>query len=69
MQSSLVRGALVVIQTALDRQSASSQESILLRYLLARTLEAKGRYGEAVVVYRTLERGSPIVTWRLVWLD
>lgn len=51
--------ALAAIQAALDRQSASPQESVSLRYLLARTLEAKGQYDEAVGVYRTLERGQP----------
>lgn len=51
--------ALVAIQAALDRQSASPQESVSLRYVLARTLEAQGRYDEAAEVYRTLERGQP----------
>lgn len=64
--------ALRVVQAALDRQSASSQESVSLRYLQARTLEAKGQYGEAVVVYRALERGRPgyrDVSVRLARLD
>lgn len=64
--------ALTAIQSALDRQSVSSQESISLRYLLARTLEAKGQYDEAVAVYRTLEREESAyrdVATRLARLD
>ena len=64
--------ALAVIQTALDRQSASPQENISLRYLFARTLEAKGQYEEAAGVYRTLERRQPAyrdVTSRLARLN
>lgn len=51
--------ALATIQAALDRQSASSRESISLRYLLARTLEVTGRYDDAVAIYCTLEQGPP----------
>lgn len=64
--------ALGVLHAALDRQSASSQENVSLRYLQARTLEAKGQYGEAVVVYRALDRGRPAyrdVSARLARLD
>lgn len=50
--------ALATIRVAIGRRPASQQESVSLRYLLARTLEAKGRYGEAVEVYRTLEHGQ-----------
>ncbi len=50
--------ALTTIRAALGRPSVTQEESVSLRYLLARTLEAKGRCDEAVEVYRTLERGQ-----------
>ncbi|MBI3355541.1 MAG: hypothetical protein HY038_01985 [Nitrospirae bacterium] len=48
--------ALATIRAALGRRSATQEESVSLRYLLARTLEAKRGYDKAVEVYRTLER-------------
>lgn len=49
--------ALAAIRAAISRRPATPQESASLRYLLARTLEAKGRIDEAVEVYRTLGHG------------
>lgn len=64
--------ALATIRAALERRSVSPQESVMLRYLLARTLEAMGRCDEAGDVYRLLERGQPgyrDVASRLARLD
>ena len=51
--------ALATIRAAMDRPPSSAQERVALRYLLARTLEAYGRYGEALDVYRGLNHGQP----------
>ncbi len=50
--------ALTALQEASTRQSASEDESRAVRYLLARTLESQGRYGEARAVYMVLNQGQ-----------
>jgi type II secretory pathway predicted ATPase ExeA len=48
--------ALTVLQVALDRPSASTQEIESIRYLFARTLESMGRSDEAIECYRSIKR-------------
>jgi len=45
-------------QTSPTRQSASKEERSAVRYLLARTLESQGRYGEAREEYVVLVQGQ-----------
>lgn len=52
--------AIAAIQAALESRLSSDQDRISLRYLLGRTLEAKGQRDEAVEAYRALQRdGQP----------
>ncbi len=50
--------AVTTIREATTRQSASKEERSVVRYLLARTLESQGRYGEAREEYVLLVQGQ-----------
>lgn len=50
--------AVTTIQTALESQLRSTQDGISLRYLLGRTLEAKGERDEAARMYLALQQGG-----------
>ncbi len=50
--------AVTTIREATARQSASKEERSAVRYLLARTLESQGRYGEAREEYVVLVKGQ-----------
>jgi tetratricopeptide (TPR) repeat protein len=48
--------ALTAIRAASKRRPATQDESVTVQYLLARTLESQGLYGEAREVYVVLDR-------------
>jgi general secretion pathway protein A len=50
--------AVTTIREASARQSASKEERMAVQYLLARTLESQGRYGEAREEYVLLVQGQ-----------
>jgi len=50
--------AVTTIREASARQSASNEERMAVQYLLARTLESQGRYGEAREEYVLLVQGQ-----------
>lgn len=50
--------ALTTFRTALARPRIASQEKVLLRYVVARTLESMGRVKEAVESYRAITRDN-----------
>ncbi|NJL18289.1 MAG: AAA family ATPase [Nitrospira sp.] len=50
--------AVTTIREASTRQSASTEERLAVRYLLARTLESQGRYDEAREEYGVLVQGQ-----------
>lgn len=50
--------AIATIRAALESRRCSAQDRTALRYLLGRTLEAKGQCGEAARIYLALQRGE-----------